>query len=234
MTETDTNAIQAVPQRTLIDRLKDDYLSAMKNIDEVAGAQIQNGEEMKGILTHINNCTKLQEIHDQLSVYYGALYRNVDLLTRNNSSRLMQLGHELVPTLELIKDVDAEADFKEKYVTDQLHKIGMKRSHWYFKERFLLEIEYMIEALKILVEPEFLPLETSANEDGEQVVDRHIPSDVKLSVWRRDMGKCVQCGSKEKLEYDHVIPVSKGGSNTERNIQLLCQTCNRKKSASIQ
>jgi hypothetical protein len=60
-----------------------------------------------------------------------------------------------------------------------------------------------------------------------------IPERVRISVWRRDEGKCVQCGSNELLEYDHIIPVSKGGSNTVRNIQLLCETCNRKKSDSI-
>ena len=60
-----------------------------------------------------------------------------------------------------------------------------------------------------------------------------IPSDVQRFVWQRDEGRCVECGSKERLEYDHIIPVSKGGSNTERNIQLLCETCNRTKGASI-
>ena len=60
-----------------------------------------------------------------------------------------------------------------------------------------------------------------------------IPSDVKRRVWRRDCGRCVGCGSNENLEYDHVIPVSKGGSNTERNVQLLCEHCNRKKHAKI-
>jgi len=39
--------------------------------------------------------------------------------------------------------------------------------------------------------------------------------------------------SKEKLEYDHISPIAKGGSNTEPNIQLLCEKCNRKKGATI-
>jgi Restriction endonuclease len=63
--------------------------------------------------------------------------------------------------------------------------------------------------------------------------DRTIPTNVKLYVWRRDGGRCVECGSNEKLEYDHIIPVSKGGSNTERNVQLLCEHCNRMKHAKI-
>ena len=61
----------------------------------------------------------------------------------------------------------------------------------------------------------------------------YIPSDVKIFVWRRDEGRCVECNSREHLEYDHIIPIAKGGSNTARNLQLLCERCNRKKGASI-
>ena len=61
-----------------------------------------------------------------------------------------------------------------------------------------------------------------------------IPSEVRREVWRRDGGVCVKCGSRRNLEYDHIVPVSKGGSNTARNIELLCETCNRTKSAKIQ
>lgn len=60
-----------------------------------------------------------------------------------------------------------------------------------------------------------------------------IADDVKLLVWARDGGACVRCGSKEKLHFDHVIPVAKGGSGEAVNIQLLCQPCNLQKSDKI-
>lgn len=60
-----------------------------------------------------------------------------------------------------------------------------------------------------------------------------IPESVRNEVWRRDQGKCVSCGSQINLEFDHIIPISKGGSSTARNLQLLCETCNRSKSAKI-
>ena len=61
-----------------------------------------------------------------------------------------------------------------------------------------------------------------------------IPEAIRIEVWRRDSGQCVKCSSRENLEYDHIIPISKGGSNTTRNIELLCEACNRSKGANIQ
>lgn len=56
-----------------------------------------------------------------------------------------------------------------------------------------------------------------------------IPEHIRMFVWQRDRGRCVKCDCQERLEFDHVIPLAKGGSNTERNIQLLCESCNRAK-----
>jgi 5-methylcytosine-specific restriction endonuclease McrA len=60
-----------------------------------------------------------------------------------------------------------------------------------------------------------------------------IPQDVIDAVWNRDGGQCVKCNSNQDLEYDHIIPLSKGGSNRYRNLQLLCVKCNRSKSDNI-
>ncbi|HEY3252215.1 MAG TPA: HNH endonuclease [Ignavibacteria bacterium] len=64
--------------------------------------------------------------------------------------------------------------------------------------------------------------------------NRLIPTDVKIEVWQRDEGKCVQCDSTINLHFDHDLPFSKGGTSlTAKNIKLLCMKCNLKKSNKI-
>lgn len=75
------------------------------------------------------------------------------------------------------------------------------------------------------------PDSTSEVPDGRS---RYVPENVKRAVWDRDDGRCVKCGGSENLEFDHDIPFSMGGSNAEKNIQLLCASCNRTKGASIE
>lgn len=44
--------------------------------------------------------------------------------------------------------------------------------------------------------------------------------------------KCNKCNSTEKLTIDHIIPLSKGGTNYKDNLQVLCAKCNQKKGSS--
>jgi HNH endonuclease len=60
-----------------------------------------------------------------------------------------------------------------------------------------------------------------------------IPEAVRNEVWRRDGGRCVDCGSRENLHFDHIVPWSRGGSNTARNLELRCETCNLRKGAKV-
>lgn len=53
---------------------------------------------------------------------------------------------------------------------------------------------------------------------------------IRALVLKRDNYTCQYCGKVGgKLEVDHVIPFSKGGSNEMCNLVTACQRCNRQK-----
>jgi hypothetical protein len=61
-----------------------------------------------------------------------------------------------------------------------------------------------------------------------------LPSEwVRMYVWRRDHGRCVQCGGQERVWFEYIVPVRAGGSNTEQNIRLMCQRCSHDARASV-
>ncbi len=64
-------------------------------------------------------------------------------------------------------------------------------------------------------------------------ITRHIPREVMLRVVRRDNNQCQICSRvlrDDEIEFDHIIPISKGGATEESNLRVTCIECNRKKS----
>lgn len=55
---------------------------------------------------------------------------------------------------------------------------------------------------------------------------------VRIRVMKRDRFRCTYCGvpgTDAELEIDHIIPVSKGGSNHMSNLTTSCRKCNQSK-----
>jgi hypothetical protein len=65
---------------------------------------------------------------------------------------------------------------------------------------------------------------------------RNIPPSILMRVARRDNYICQICGAilrDDEIEFDHIIPVAKGGSSEEHNLRVSCFECNRKKSSTV-
>jgi len=75
--------------------------------------------------------------------------------------------------------------------------------------------------------------------DKDGVVKRcgYIPTWLENAIFHRDKGRCVFCGmdltrifnTSNKCHFDHMVPLSKGGTNDPINFQLLCERCNLSK-----
>lgn len=51
----------------------------------------------------------------------------------------------------------------------------------------------------------------------------------RLQIYTRDGYKCCKCQSSVDLTVDHIVPQSKGGTNSDKNLQTMCRKCNMEK-----
>ncbi len=66
---------------------------------------------------------------------------------------------------------------------------------------------------------------------------RGITNSKRYDVLRRDKFQCVLCGASgnnANLEVDHIVPITRGGTDEISNLRCLCFKCNRGKHAKIE
>ena len=72
---------------------------------------------------------------------------------------------------------------------------------------------------------------------GGQSENAKVSQKLRVDILTRDNYTCQMCGIGRKdgaiLEIDHIHPVSRGGTNDPKNLQVLCRECNGGKSNRI-
>jgi len=132
-------------------------------------------------------------------------------------------------------DLRAQAMHPVAVLTDE------DRTYWAFEQRLYWEDSCLSsdDVLALVRERQRRAARTleraHAALAGESAERRRepIPRAVRLAVFERDGGRCVECGSGFDIQYDHVIPLALGGANTVQNLQILCAPCNQAKGGTL-
>lgn len=173
----------------------------------------------------------IYEGHDTAQTKEGPDVKTVDQPMTNTSGSLTQNGLFF----------HAAENFKKEIQPAEKVKVyeKIKSGIWVYNGIFNL-IGAFVEKDKLRNVFKFkLELEESEDSLNGSYLDlehnRMIPSSVKLEVWKRDQGRCVECGELDNLHFDHIIPFSKGGSSlVAENIQILCARHNLRKGDKIE
>lgn len=88
----------------------------------------------------------------------------------------------------------------------------------------------VLSRVELLAQYNFEMTEYQYNCDNQRKL---MTAELRTQIIERDDSICQICGKKCKnneIEIDHIKPISKGGKTSLSNLQVLCMTCNRKKS----
>jgi hypothetical protein len=169
----------------------------------------------------------IYEGHDAASKRNGPNPKSIDQPYKNPSDSLTQNGLFF----------EAAMAFKKGKREPELVKVyeKIRPGIWTYNGVFqLIDAWTEISNARKVFKFKLVLVEGSGYEGKREINDiehtRLIPASVKLEVWKRDKGRCVECGSTDNLHFDHIIPYSKGGSSlVAENIQLLCARHNLEK-----
>ncbi|MCK5127959.1 MAG: HNH endonuclease [candidate division Zixibacteria bacterium] len=88
----------------------------------------------------------------------------------------------------------------------------------------------IIEELNHPEEIEYFPYAPASNKNSRELLERRKMSNaLRYEILKRDGFKCKLCGATredDKLNIDHIKPISKGGKTIKENLRTLCQRCN--------
>lgn len=169
--------------------------------------------------------TIIYEGHDELNKRNGIPSKELNQPLYTTSGKLTQNGMFFQAVLE----------FKSNKTIPELVRVyeKIKDGIWVYNGAFnLLDGWPEISQKRIVYKFRLRVTDEVIGEGCNRRLDhnRIIPTSVKVEVWKRDNGRCVICGERDNLHFDHIIPYSKGGSSlVAANIQLLCARHNLNK-----
>jgi hypothetical protein len=219
-------------------------MRAIKSIPE-AKAKLENGTVNLSTLTQLQSFIKSEEKLGGVKLEPDA---KKNLLSKIENKSQKQCEREFAKiSPEIIKTKESErivaknlTEYKFMASSELVQKLNQLRN--LLSHRDVESMAGLIEELADIALKKHLPSKKQASTFAAEVQNdttkkgaRYIPSALRRMVWHRDAGKCQyvdpltakKCESKFRIQFDHLMPVSKGGQTTEKNLRLLCFSHNQ-------
>src|SRR5262249_54755179 len=122
-----------------------------------------------------------------------------------------------------------------KNTYDKLRRIQELLSHRIPPGDLESVLDYMVNTtLRHLERRKFGATSHPRSSQPSSTNPRQSPAAVRRAVEERDQGQCTflsetgrRCSSRGRLEFDHIVPVARGGQATVDNLRLRCRTHNQ-------
>lgn len=130
---------------------------------------------------------------------------------------------------------------QEKYRLNNKEKIRLKTARWVAKNPDKVKASKEKRKVKIYADvkkwrkenPEAVRLFSQNRRARKKAAVGKLSKGLTAKLFELQKGKCPCCGKLLERDFhlDHIMPLIRGGSNTDDNMQLLKSTCNHQKNA---
>ena len=120
--------------------------------------------------------------------------------------------------------------YRKEYYLKNKERINRRSTEWGRKNKDKRRITKKRWALKNKEHINFLTKQRIYRLKGAE--GRIVKSDVD-NLFETNNGKCYYCNINASKSIDHVIPISRGGTNYLNNLVPVCISCNSKKGAKL-
>lgn len=164
--------------------------------------------------------------------YIGLLYVMVpvDEIKDMTDSEIGHFVRALIPEARLTKalvtanqvDCLIAADVPQSLLLEALNELNEFREQAPEIDQAITRIEKRLKVLKTRKAKQALSQQ-------RRTQFQKAKARLMLALIARDGYECATCGAQKDITIDHVIPLSRGGTDDLENLVLLCRTCNSKK-----
>jgi hypothetical protein len=161
---------------------------------------------------------------------YAAIASFVDVGTRRSSSEFGTVANDVaedVPTRKRLSEcIGKSVDTVDRCIT-RLEQLGLLKVHRRMhpdNPKVYVPSEY--ELLPYQPQPVVAPAAISPSPRKRAPIS----ATKRARILVRDGHRCRKCSATEDLTIDHIKHWSRGGSNADDNLRVLCRSCNSKRS----